>query len=164
MKGTHQISSLIPYKTILVFILRIAFSLGLCTLGFTSMDRVEAQNKPQRMVKEYPVDRAKLEQLQRWVNEGHDTWCRDPKLVASAVLNRVAPEVLNSEFELVSLPSEKRTARGRKSIYTFASPDGRTSYQVTLRRYRWLLPAAGTTGQMVWVPVRIEMSTRPATD
>ena len=164
MNGTDQISSLIPHKTILVFILRIGFSLGLCTLGLTSMDQVEARAKPQRLVKEYPVDRAKLEHLQRWVNQGHDTWCRDPRLVASAVLARVAPEVLNSEFELVSLPSEKRTARGRKSIYTFASPDGRTSYQVTLCRYRWLLPAAGTTGQMVWFPVRIEIITRPVTD
>lgn len=162
MNGTHQISSLISHKTILVFILRIAFSVFLCTLGFTSMDPVEAQTKAQHVVKEYPVERAKLEHLQRWVNDGHDTWCRDPKLVASAVLNRVAPDVLNPEF--VSLPSEKKTARGRKSIYTFVSADGRTSYQVTLRRYRWLLPAAGTTGQMVWVPVRLEIITRPVTD
>ncbi len=57
------------------------------------MNLVEAQIRPQRVVRNYPVDRAKLEHLQHWVNEGHDTWCRDPKLVASAVLSRVAPDV-----------------------------------------------------------------------
>src|SRR4029077_9648816 len=117
-------------------ILRIAFSLLLWTLGFASMNLVEAQVRRQRVVRDHPVDRAKLEHPQRWVNEGHDTWCRDPKLVASAALNRVAPGFANSEFELASLP----TAHGTKSIYTFASLDNRTTYQVTLRRYRYLLP------------------------
>jgi len=164
MNGTNQISRLLHQKTILPVSLRITFSLFLWTLGFASMNVVEAQSKPRRVVKEYPVDRSKLEHLQRWVNQGHDTWCRDPKLVASAILSRVAPDVVNSEFELASLPSERKTARGTKFIYTFASPDGRTSYQVTLRRYRWLLPAAGTTDQIVWAPVRLEIITPPATD
>lgn len=98
------------------------------------------------------------------MNEGHDTWCRDPKVVASAARNRVAPGFANSEFELPSLPAERTTAHGTKSIYSFASLDGRITYQVTLRRYRWLLPVAGTPDQIVWVPVRIETITRPITD
>ena len=124
----------------------------------------EAQTKPQRVVRDYPIDRGKLEHLQRWVNQGHDTWCRDPKLVASAVLSRVAPDVANSEFELASLPNGRKTARGAKSIYIFSSHDGRTSYRVTLRRYHWLLPTAGTMEQMVWAPVRIETIAHTETD
>jgi hypothetical protein len=164
MNENNQFATAIDHKTIVPVILRITFSLLLWTLGFASMNLVEAQVKPQRVVRDYPVDRAKLEHLQRWVNEGHDTWCRDPKLVASAALNRVAPGFANSEFELASLPTERTTAHGMKSIYTFASLDGRTSYQVTLRRYRRLLPTAGTADQIVWAPVRIETITRPITD
>ncbi len=164
MSANNHFASPIHHKTIVPVILRITFSLLLWTFGFASMNLVEAQVKPQRIVRDYPVDRAKLEHLQRWVNEGHDTWCRDPKVVASAARNRVAPGFANSEFELASLPAERTTAHGTKSIYTFASLDGRITYQVTLRRYRWLLPIAGTPDQIVWVPVRIETSTRPITD
>jgi hypothetical protein len=164
MSANNQFASPIHHKTIVPVILRITFSLLLWTLGFASMNLVEAQVKPQRVVRDYPVDRAKLEHLQRWVSEGHDTWCRDPKLVASAALNRVAPGFANSEFELASLPTERTTAHGTKSIYTFASLDGRITYQVTLRRYRWLLPIAGTADQIVWAPVRIETITGPITD
>ena len=164
MNGNNQFATSIHHKTIVPVILRIIFSLLLWTLGFASMNLVEAQVKTQRVVRDYPVDRAKLEHLQRWVNAGHDTWWRDPKLLASAALNRVAPGFADSEFELASLPTGRTNAHGTKSIYTFASLDGRTTYQVTLRRYRWLLPIAGTPDQIVWAPVRIETITRPVTD
>jgi hypothetical protein len=165
MNANNHFATHIHHKSIAPVMLRIAFSLLLWTVGFASMNLVEAQVKPQRVVRDYPVDRAKLEHLQRWVNEGHDTWCRDPKLVASAALNRVAPGFANSEnFELASLPTERTTAHGTKSIYTFASLDGRTTYQVTLRRYRYLLPIAGTPDKIVWAAVRIETITRPITD
>jgi hypothetical protein len=161
MNGNNLFVTSIHHKTIVPVILRITFSLLLWTIGFASVNLVEAQVRTQRVVRDYPVGRAKLEQLQRWVNAGHDTWCRDPKLVASAALNRVAPDFADSEFELASLPTERTTTRGKKSIYTFASLDGGITYQVTLRRYRWLLPIAGTPDLIVWAPVRIETITRP---
>ena len=164
MNGNNPFATCIHHKTIVPVILRITFSLLLWTLGFASMNLVEAQVKTQRVVRVYPVDRAKLEHLQRWVNAGHDTWCRDPKLVASAALQRVAPGFADSEFELASLPTGRTSAHGTKSSYSFASLDGRTSYQVALRRYRWLLPIAGTPDRVVWATVRIDMITRPVTD
>jgi len=163
MNANNHFATHIQHKTIVPVILRIAFSLLLWTIGFASMNLVEAQVKLQRVVRDYPVDRAKLEHLQRWVNQGHDTWCRDPKFVASAALNRVAPGFANSEFELASLPTEQTTAHGTKSIYTFASLDGCATYQVNLRRYRYLLPIAGIN-KIVWAPVRIETITRPIGD
>jgi hypothetical protein len=164
MNATNPISTRIHHRTILPIIWRITFSLLLWTLGSASINLTEAQTRPQRIVKEFPVDRAKLEHLQRWVNDGHDTWCRDPKLVASLALSRVSPDFISPEFELASLPAERRAAHGTKSIYTFSTLDGRTSYRVTLRRYRWLLSTAGTIDNIVWVPVRIETITRPTTD
>ena len=164
MNGNNQFATSIHHKTIVPVILRITFSLLLWTLGLASMNLVEAHVKTQRVVRDYPVDRAKLEHLQRWVNAGHDTWCRDPKLVASAALHRVAPGLADSEFELASLPTGRTNVHGTKSIYTFASLDGRTTYQVNLRRYRWLLPVAGTPDRVVWTTVRIATITRPITD
>jgi hypothetical protein len=164
MNGNNQFATSIHHKTIVPVILRITFSLLLWTLGLASMNLVEAHVKTQRVVRDYPVDRAKLEHLQRWVNAGHDTWCRDPKLVASAALHRVAPGLADSEFELASLPTGRTNVHGTKSIYTFASLDGRTTYQVTLRRYRWLLRVAGTPDRVVWATVRIATITRPITD
>jgi hypothetical protein len=164
MKTAKRISGTMHYRTILPAILRITFSLFWGSLGFASMNLVDAQTKPQRMVRDYRLDRAKLEQLQRWVNAGHDTWCRDPKLVASAAWQQVAPDLAGSEFGLASLPTERITAHGTKSVYTFSTLDGRTTYQVTLRRFHWLLSAAGTTDKMIWAPVRIETIIRPATD
>jgi hypothetical protein len=164
MNGITQYRGPSNLRKILPVILRITFSLILWTLGFASMNLVQAQAKPQRTVKEYPADRAKLEHLQRWVNEGHDTWCRDPKLVASAALSRVAPELASYKFELTSMPLEQKKARGTKFVYTFATLDGRTTYRITLRRYHWLLPVAGTLDQMVWAPVRLETRIGPATD
>ena len=128
------------------------------------MRLTEAQTLHASRGHKLPVNRTRIENLQRWVNNGHDTWCRDPKSVASAALNRVAPDFANSEFELASLPTGRTTAHGTKSTYAFASLDGRTIHKVTLRRYRWLLPIAGAPDQIVWAPVRIETITRPLTD
>lgn len=66
MSANNHFASPIHHKTIVPVILRITFSLLLWTLGFASMNLVEAQVKPQRIVRDYPVDRAKLEHLQRW--------------------------------------------------------------------------------------------------
>ena len=73
MNANNHFATHIHHKTIVPVILRITFSLLLWTLGFASMNLVEAQVKPQRVVRDYPVDRIKLEHLQRWVNEGHDS-------------------------------------------------------------------------------------------
>jgi len=73
MNANNHFATHVHHKIIVPVILRIAFSLLLWTLGFTSMNLVEAQVRPQHVVRDYPVDRAKLEHLQRWVNEGHDT-------------------------------------------------------------------------------------------
>jgi hypothetical protein len=146
--------------TILAVILRITFSLLLWTLGVATMNLAAAQNQPKehRVVQTFPVDRATVENLQRWVNAGHDTWCRDPQLVAAAALRRVSPEF--SDYEPSSLPLELEHSRKTKAIYTFHSLDGRTTYRITLRRYPYLLPTAGSLHKMIWVPESAEIITR----
>jgi hypothetical protein len=162
MNANIQHSERKSLKTILPIILRVTFSLFLWTLGASSMNFVAAQtpSKERRVVQNFPVDRARIENLQRWVNAGHDSWCRDSKLVAAAALRQVSPQF--SEFELTSLPLELEHSQKTKAIYTYHSLDGITTYRITLRRYQFLLPTAGSLHKMIWVPERAEILTKPS--
>lgn len=144
-------------RTILLVILRVTVSLLLWTIGAAPMRLVAAETKERHVVYTFSLDPAQIEDLQRWVNGGHDSWCRDPQLVASASLRRVLPD---SDFELASLPLEREPSRKTTAVYTFHSLDGTTTCRITLRRYRWLLPIAGSQHKMIWVPDRAEILTR----
>ena len=151
-------------QTILPVISRVIFSLLLWTLGVATMNLTSAQTLPKehRVVQNFLVDRAKVETLQHWVNAGHDSWCRDPQLVATATLRRVSPEF--SDYELASLPLELEHSQKTKAIYAFHSLDGGTTYRITVRRYRYLLPTAGSLRKMIWVPESAEIITRDTRD
>ena len=164
MHSTNQKPQTRSLRTILPAILRITSSLILWTLGAATMQIAAAQTREHREVRNFPMDRAHIETLQRWVNSGHDEWCRDPQLVASAAVRLVSPQFSESRFELASLPLEGEHSRVTRTIYTYHSLDGRTTYRITLRRFRWLLPAAGTFRQMIWVPERAESITRDTFD
>ena len=157
MNPLHQ-NSTGTIRTILPVILRITFSLILWTLGAAPMP-LAAEPKEHRVIYTFSVERAQIEELQRWVNSGHDAWCRDAQLVASHFLNRVLPD---SEMELASFPLELEHSHKTTAVYTFHSLDGLTAYRITLRRYRWLLPVAGSQHKMIWVPERAEIVTRDA--
>jgi len=139
--------------------LHVILALLLLLLGVAPATPTYAQTKPHRIVKTYPVNRANAENLQRWVNAGHDTWCRDPKLVAAHTLEQFAPGLADSTYELASQSVVHKLSHGRTAIYTYHSLDGQTTYRVTLRRPPWLLAAAGSVHEMVWIPQRVELLT-----
>jgi hypothetical protein len=152
------------FRLILPVILRITFCLAMWTLGATTMTIAEAQTREDRVVQVIPVDRARVENLQRWVDAGHDTWCRNPQFVAAMTLRRVAPEFSNYDFELASLTTGNDKISSNQAIYTFHSIDGHTSYRITLRRFRWQGKAAASRDERIWVPVRSEKITRVSLD
>lgn len=149
-------------RVILPVILRIAFSLVLWTLGAATMSVVEAQTREHRVVQELPVDRARVENLQRWVNAGHDSWCRDPQIVAAMTIRRVAKEYAN--YELASLNGGEEEVSANKAVSIFYSLDGHTTYRVTLRRFGWQSKSAGSPDNRIWIPVRSEKITRDSLD
>jgi hypothetical protein len=120
-----------------------------------------APQQQQREVRVPRIDRRAIENLQRWVSNGHDTWCKDAQLVASAEMRRIAPEFAGYEYDLASLPLETRSQAATRAVFTYTSLDGRKTYRITLRRYAWLLPLAGDTRSIVWVPTRAEVITNP---
>ena len=104
------------------------------------------------------VDRRAIENLQRWVNGGHDEWCKDAREVASAELRRVAPEFSGERFDLVSLPVDSEEKSAKRAVFTWSAMDGSARYRVTVERYDWLKMLAGAESQMVWVPSRVEIT------
>ncbi len=115
---------------------------------------------PHKEVRVPRLDRRAIENLQRWVSGGHDTWCKDAGLVASAELRRIAPEFDGYQFDQVSLPLEAKSRAAGRAVYSYHSLDGRTAYRITLRRFSWLMPIAGDASSIVWVPARVEILTR----
>jgi len=152
------------FRVILPVILRITFSLAMWTMGAMTMTIAEAQTREHRVVQLIPVDRARVENLQRWVDAGHDTWCRNPQFVAAMTLRRVAPEFSNYDFELASLTTGEEELSPTKLIYTFHSIDGHTTYRITLQRFGWQSKTATLLSDRVWVPVRSEKITRDSFD
>jgi len=153
-----------PFYNVFPMMLRIVCSLLLWSIGASAMDlRITPfAAKEHRVVVTFPVDRAKAEELQRWVNAGHDPWCRDSQLVAISALRRVSGE--SEAYESASLSAELEQNQRTKAVYTFRSLDGRTTYRITLRRHLYLLPAAGSLHRIIWIPETAEIITRAAQD
>lgn len=120
----------------------------------------QQEQQQRRQVRALRVDRAAVENLQRWVSSGHDAWCKDAQLVASAEMRRIAPEFAGYQYDLASLPLEPRTQAATRAVFTYTSLDGHKTYRITLRRYAWLLPLAGDARSIVWVPSRTEIITK----
>ncbi|HUL15177.1 MAG TPA: hypothetical protein VLV88_04215 [Terriglobales bacterium] len=111
----------------------------------------------ERITQNRTIDRAAIENLQRWVSSGHEAWCKNAAAVASDQLRRIAPDYSSEQNELVVLPLEAQTASGRKRVFTWTPLDGRATYRVTVERFAWLLPLAGKRDAIVWVPTRTEI-------
>ena len=150
-------------RRILPVIARITVSLILWTLGSGMVLESAAEPaKEHRTPYTFAVDRAQAEDLQRWVNQGHDEWCRDAQLVAAAAMRRLSGEF--DEMEAASMPLELERGEKTEAVYTFHSLDGRKTYRILLRRYEWLMGAAGSWEEMIWVPEKAEIVTRAAWD
>ena len=102
-------------------------------------------------------DRAAIENLQRWVSAGHDAWCKDAALVASAEMRRLAPQFSGEQFDLVALPLAVESTTARRATFSWTTLDGKTTYRVTVLRYAWLQPIAHDAKSIVWVPVSREV-------
>jgi hypothetical protein len=146
------------FTAIIPVIFRITLSLLLWTLGACAMDLriTPVAPKEHRIVLRFSVDRVKAEALQRWVNAGHDSWCRDPQAVAAATVRRVSPDL--AEFEPTALSLELESSQKTKAVYTFHSLDGLSTYRITLVRHRFLLSTSGSLRQTIWTPESVEIT------
>ena len=117
--------------------------------GKTAMRRME------RLSQERVIDRARVENLQRWVSAGHADWCKDARLVAAEELWRLAPDFSGDGFELHTLNDD--AGEGNRVTFEWAPMDDRAVYRVTVERFGWLLPIAKNAESIVWVPTSSEI-------
>jgi hypothetical protein len=113
-----------------------------------------------RVVNHRVLDRAEIENLQRWVASGHEAWCKDPRLVAAADLRRIAANFADGAAELNQLGPAAAGGNGsrKKLAFEWTPPDGRATYRVTVERFDWLLPIAKDADGVVWVPTITEIT------
>ena len=117
---------------------------------------VRSSSVEERVMNERAIDRAEVENLQRWVSAGHADWCKDARLVAAEELKRVAAEYSDEGFELDAVEDQDLSS-GNRATFEWATVDGRIVYRVTLERFEWLLPIAKNVESMVWVPTSTEI-------
>jgi hypothetical protein len=113
-----------------------------------------------RVVNYHAVDRAEIENLQRWVAAGHEDWCKDPRLVAAEELKRMAADFADdaTEMNVVNLSEDSYGSAGAKKVaFEWTPLDGRATYRVTVERLEWLLPIAKDVNAAVWVPTMTEI-------
>jgi len=158
-QGTKQNSRVVE---LLREMLRISFRVVLFVVWVTFAGAAFGQTPEKRVVKIYAVDRAAAENLQRWVDAGHDTWCRHAELVAAATLKEITPE-MQDELTLASSTLEREEENETQASYVYHSLDGLTTYRIAVRRYEWLKSDAGIA-DVVWLPERVEMLAESARD
>jgi hypothetical protein len=112
-----------------------------------------------RIMNERTINRAEVENLQRWVSSGHADWCKDARLVAAEELWRLAPEYSGDGFELNAIGVETTGNGGNRVTFEWTPMDGRALYRVTVERFDWLLPIARDAEAIVWVPTSAEIRT-----
>jgi hypothetical protein len=144
-------------------ILRVSLRVLAFVLWTTLAGSAFAQTSERREVRKYPVKRAAIENLQRWVDSGHDEWCRHAEFVAAATLRTIAPEA-EAEYQLTSASLEKDRETRTRSMYTYHSLDGRVTYRITVRRYAWQRKSAGGMRNAIWVPERADIVTKATSD
>ncbi len=110
-----------------------------------------------RITNDRTINRAEVENLQRWVSTGHADWCKDARLVAAEELWRLAPEYSGDGFELNATSAEPIANGSNRVTFEWAPLDGRALYRVTVERFDWLLPIAKDTEAIVWVPTSTEI-------
>ena len=112
-----------------------------------------------RLVKSLAVDRAEIENLQRWVAAGHEDWCKDARLVAAEELKRLAVDFAEGATQLNAAIGDGATGGdgAKKAAFEWTPLDGRATYRVTVERFEWLLPMAKDANAVVWVPTKTEI-------
>jgi hypothetical protein len=128
-------------------------------MTFAPLAAAGSVGKEELIVKERTINRAQVENLQRWVSSGHADWCKDARLVAAEELWRLAPEYSGDGLELNAFGGETIANGGDRLTFEWASMDGRAVYRVTVERFDWLLPIASNSEAIVWVPTSTEIRT-----
>jgi hypothetical protein len=137
---------------------------GMCVVPVSSAPNSADET---RVVSYRALDRAEIENLQRWVAAGHEDWCKDARLVAAEELKRLAADFADGTELIAVETGEPADGSGKanndgvngakKVVFEWTPLSGQATYRVTLERFDWLLPIAGDANAVVWVPTVTEI-------
>ena len=136
-----------------------AFAAGTSASPATAA-RTAKHREESRVLSYHAVDRAEIENLQRWVAAGHEDWCKDARLVAAEELKRIAADFAADATQLNAVDVTERAdgiGGAKRVAFEWTPLDGRATYRVTVERFEWLLPMAKDADAVVWVPTVTEI-------
>jgi hypothetical protein len=93
--------------------------------------------------------------LQKFVNEGHQPWRMDDAaaVASEAIIDRKKEWAdYNTVLGVAKPISETKDT----AVMVTQSQDGHIRYEVTLRKYSWLLHLAKKWQWMIWLPAQVE--------
>lgn len=92
-------------------------------------------------------------ELQRWVNDGHEPWRMDASAVAAEEILKIqnAPQ---GQWDVYRARLKIVRKTGRRAVFEYKGGQN-LCYEVTVRRFSWLLPLAQKWKWMVWAPTDI---------
>jgi hypothetical protein len=133
--------------------------LALCYLAWTmlvlcsSLCNAEGQCLSRTQVER--VNKQAYEQLQDFVNEGHEPWRLDSQAVAASQVFALEGTP-KARWDLYSLPLTTVQETKMQAVYEYESRSRHgVSYRIKLRHFDWLLPLARKWEWMVWAPVAV---------
>jgi len=104
----------------------------------------------------WKVDRSAALEMQNWVNAGHEPWRMDDEaaVATSAIADRKKEW---SDYNTVLTSPQLVSQTKDIAQLTATSQDGRVRYEVTLRKYPWLLQSAKDKWNwVIWLPASVE--------
>jgi len=104
----------------------------------------------------WKVDKKAALELQQSVNDGHEPWrMDDPSAVASEAIAQRKKQ-WSDDSTILGVPQQISMTKDT-AVMVAKSGDGRVRYQVTLRKYSWLLHSARDDWRwVVWTPASVE--------
>jgi hypothetical protein len=107
------------------------------------------------------VDKRTYEQLQHFVNEGHEPWRLDSQAVAATQILALE-KVPKGQWDPYLLPLTVVQESQTQCVYRYENPSRPgLSYQITVKRFDWLLPFAEKWEWMVWAPLEVTVTDCP---
>jgi len=105
---------------------------------------------------EQKLNRKEIENLQRWVDDGHEPWRMDaPQLVANQKLLELAASVKGVGPHQTS--PQQIVRRPDYAVLVYQSVVGKRTYRVTLRKFHWLVGVAGRLDWVIWVATQVDL-------
>ncbi|MGA8876456.1 MAG: hypothetical protein WB555_13045 [Candidatus Korobacteraceae bacterium] len=126
---------------------------------FLSVLLVSAYAVPQDCIRKawnWKVDQKAALELQQFVNQGHEPWRMDDK---SAVASEVIAERKKDwrDYNTILRVPEQISATKDTALMVARSEDGCVRYEVTLKKYDWLLHSAHDDWRwVIWLPASVE--------